>query len=372
MDPDQFDTDDIAVPRQPPGPNGQRAGWSLRSRRGVAPDVTPVSERLITVGRHRLRVRRSGAGSPLLLLNGMGMSSAAWIPLERHLGGFDRIRIGLPGAGGMLARQPLLTMRNFASLVGNLFDQLDIERADVLGLSFGGMVAQQLAHDMPAQIRSLVLVSTSCGLGGEPSNPASWWNAMLADAWLTPYAWSPFGLAHRWSQLMMREFGAGWATGPRLKGFLEQTVAAAPWSSLPWLPQVTQQTLVIGGTADALVPFANASILASRIPRAQTYTVYGGGHLCSSGSGRRGGSGNRSLPALARADSDRRGFAARLTAVGKLQRHEVGGSEFDVTTVWCLRTGFPHTFGRGDRIPLTRAIGDWHVDVAGAGCPEAG
>ena len=48
----------------------------------------------------------------------MGMSSAAWLPLERHLGGFDRIRIGLPGAGGMLARQPLLTMLNFASLAG--------------------------------------------------------------------------------------------------------------------------------------------------------------------------------------------------------------------------------------------------------------
>ena len=169
MDPDQFDTDDIAVPRQPSGPNRRRAGRSSRSHRGVAPDVTPVSERLIKVGRHHLRVRRSGAGPPLLLLNGMGMSSAAWLPLERHLGGFDRIRIGLPGAGGMLARQPLLTMRNFASLAGSLFDQLAIERADVLGLSFGGMVAQQLAHDMPAQIRNLVLVSTSCGREGIPA-----------------------------------------------------------------------------------------------------------------------------------------------------------------------------------------------------------
>ena len=208
------------------------------------------------------------------------MSSGAWQPLERHLSGFERIKIGLPGAGGMLARHPLLTMRNFASLAGGLFDQLAIERADVLGLSFGGMVVQQLAHDMPAQIRSLILVSTSCGLGGEPSNPASWWNAMLADAWPAPFAWSPYELAHRWSQVMIREFGAGWATGPRLKGFVEQTVAATPWSSLAWLPQLTQQTLVIAGTADALVPVGNASILASRIPRAQTYTVNGGGHLC--------------------------------------------------------------------------------------------
>ena len=103
---------------------------------------------------------------------------------------------------------------------------------------------------------------------------------MLADAWPVPFAWSPHELAHRWAQVMMREFGAGWATGRRLKGFVEQVVAATPWSSLPWLPQLTQQTLVIAGTADALVPVGNASILASRIPRAQTYTVNGGGHLC--------------------------------------------------------------------------------------------
>jgi pimeloyl-ACP methyl ester carboxylesterase len=208
------------------------------------------------------------------------MSSASWLPLERHLGGFDRIRIGLPGAGGILARQPLLTMRNFAGLAGSVFDQLGIERADVLGLSFGGMVAQQLAYDMPDQIRGLVLVSTSCGLGAEPSNPASWWNAMLTDDWATPAGWTPYGLFTRWSAVMMREFGAGWATGARVKGFVEQIVAAAPWSSLPWLPHLTQETLVIAGTADALVPFSNASVLASRIPRAQTYTVHDGGHLC--------------------------------------------------------------------------------------------
>jgi poly(3-hydroxyoctanoate) depolymerase len=224
--------------------------------------VTPMSEQLIKVGQHYLRVRRSGVGSPLLLLTGINMSSASWLPLERRLGGFDRIRIGLPGVGGPLARQPLLTMRSFASLAGSVFEQLGIQRADVLGLSFGGMVAQQLAYDMPAEIRGLVLVSTSCGLGAVPSNPASWWNAMLTDDWVTPAAWSPYGLFTRWSAVMLREFGAGWATGPRVKGIVEQIVAAAAWSSLPWLPQLTQETLVITGTADALVPFSNTSILA--------------------------------------------------------------------------------------------------------------
>jgi pimeloyl-ACP methyl ester carboxylesterase len=57
-------------------------------------------------------------------------------------------------------------------------------------------------------------------------------------------------------------------------------VASSLWSSMAWLPQLVQETLVITGTADALVPSANASILASRMPRAQIYRVHGGGHLC--------------------------------------------------------------------------------------------
>ena len=190
-----------------------------RSALGAALDVTMESERLIRVEGRQLRVRRSGTGPPILLLNGMGMSLSTWAPLDRHLDGFDRIRVGTPGTGGILARQPVLTMRNFAALLGDLLDQLAIERADVLGLSFGGMVAQQFAHDMPNRVRRLVLASTSCGLGGAPSNPASWWNAMLTDMWPTPSGWGPRWLARQWSQLMLREFGDRWASGPRLSGF---------------------------------------------------------------------------------------------------------------------------------------------------------
>ena len=247
---------------------------------GAALDVTMESEHVLRVDGCQLRIRRSGTGPPILLLNGMGMSLSTWAPLDRHLDGFDCIRVGTPGTGGILARQRVLTMRNYAALVGHLLDQLAIERADVLGLSFGGMVAQQFAHDMPTRVRRLVLASTSCGLGGAPSNPASWWNAMLADVWTTPSGWSPRSLATQWSHLMLREFGARWANGPRLSGFAEQIAAASLWSSVAWLPQLTHQTLVVTGTADALVPSANASILASRMPRARIYRVHGGGHLC--------------------------------------------------------------------------------------------
>ena len=90
----------------------------------------------------------------------------------------------------------------------------------------------------------------------------------------------PQRLARRWSRVIQRELGAGWTTGPRLGGLAEQIAAASLWSSLGWLPRLTQETLVITGTADALVPAANASILASRMPRAQIHRVHGGGHLC--------------------------------------------------------------------------------------------
>jgi pimeloyl-ACP methyl ester carboxylesterase len=210
----------------------------------------------------------------------MGMSLAAWRPFLRHLRGFECIEVAVPGSAATVARQPVLTMPKFAALARGLLDRLDIARADVLGLSFGGLVAQQLAYDAPTRVRGLVLVSTSCGLGGVPSNPASWWNAMLSGVWPPSARQGPQRLARRWSRVIQRELHAGWTTSPRLGGLAEQIAAASLWSSLGWLPRLTQETLVITGTADALVPAANASILASRMPRAQIHRVPGGGHLC--------------------------------------------------------------------------------------------
>ena len=130
--------------------------------------MTTKSERLVRVEGRRLLVRRSGTGPPILLLTGMGMSLATWTALLRHLHGFECIEVAMPGSGGIVARQPVLTMPRFAALARQLLDRLDIARADVLGLSFGGLVAQQLARDAPTRVRGLVLVSTSCGLGGVP------------------------------------------------------------------------------------------------------------------------------------------------------------------------------------------------------------
>jgi poly(3-hydroxyoctanoate) depolymerase len=237
------------------------------------------SERHICVGGRRLRVRRSGTGPPILLLNGIGMSPATWLPLERCFDGFECIGVSIPGSRDGIAAHPVLSMRKFAALTGDLLDELGIGHADVLGFSFGGMIAQQLAYDAPERVRSLILVSTSCGLGGTPSNPLSWWNAMLGDVSSSSVN-GPQWLARQWFSVMRRELGVGWTNSLRLSPFAQQLAAASLWSSLRWLPRLTHEALVITGTADALVPPENGNILASRMPRAQLYRVRGGGHLC--------------------------------------------------------------------------------------------
>ena len=163
-------------------------------------------------------------------------------------------------------------------------DRLDIARADVLGLSFGGLVAQQLAYDAPTRVRGLVLVSTTCGLGGVPTNPASWWTAMLSGVWPAAGAPGSRQLARRWSRVIQRELARRMdhrSAAGRIGRADRRRITVVQFG----LVTATNSggTLVITGTAeDAVGATANASILllASRMPRAQLHRVHGGGRMC--------------------------------------------------------------------------------------------
>ena len=270
------------------------------------------SERLIAVGGRKLWVRRSGTGPPILLLTGMGMSLAAWTPFLRHLRGFECIEVAVPGSAGTVARQPVLTMPKFAALARGLLDRLDIARADVLGLSFGGLVAQQLAYDAPTRVRGLVLVSTSCGLGGVPSNPASWWTAMLSGVWPAsgaqgPPAGAPMvaGDPARTPRRMDNRSAAGRiGRADRRRITVVQFGLVAATNSGDAGDHRHRGR--VGARRECEHPgVQNASSPASPCPRGRTHVLVGSG----------GGGGPRRLrlPALARAYSDQRGHRARLT-----------------------------------------------------------
>ena len=119
----------------------------------------------VDAGGSELYCERAGSGEPLLLIQGMSATHRAWgrdflAPLEESFECivFDNRGMGLSGE----ARMPFSTA-DMAGDVAALLDALEIERAHVLGISMGGMIAQELALAHPERVRSLSLGATYCG-----------------------------------------------------------------------------------------------------------------------------------------------------------------------------------------------------------------
>jgi poly(3-hydroxyoctanoate) depolymerase len=239
----------------------------------------------VTAAGLRLRVGRHGAGPPLLLITGIGAHLDMWAPFARHAGERELIAFDPPGAGlSQRPRRPL-RMSGLAAVVTELLDALGLERVDVLGYSFGGGLAQELAHRAPERVRRLVLCATAPGIGGRPpkpmaalmlATPARYYHPRLLELSLAHIAG---GRTAREPGVLAGHAGERLLHPPSLLGYAYQLYAAAGWSSLPWLHHVSQPTLVVSGEDDPSVPLRNGRLLASRLPDARLHVVRGGGHL---------------------------------------------------------------------------------------------
>ena len=137
---------------------------------------SPTSQRdvsFVRVGALRLRISRQGQGPPLLLLGGLGNSLGVWDNLVAELPDFETIAVDAPGTGFSSTPALPLSMAELAEVYANLVRSLQLEKVSVLGLSFGGAVAQQLAYQSPELVRGLVLCGTGPGIGGLPGAPAA-------------------------------------------------------------------------------------------------------------------------------------------------------------------------------------------------------
>lgn len=240
---------------------------------------------MVDVEGHRLRVSVAGSGRPLLLLNGFGVSVELWNPLREALHGVRTIAFDPPGVGESPIPRLPVSIRSLAHLATRLLDELGEDAADVLGVSMGGAVAQELAHRAPARVRRLVLCATSCGLGSVPGHPLAL--ALLVNP-MRNYSsrYARWAAPHMLGGRLRSSPGAA-ATyvalrnsrPPELLGFVWQMLGTAGWSSLPWLHSLRMPVLVVAGDDDPIVPLPNARLLASRIPDARLHVVRGGGHL---------------------------------------------------------------------------------------------
>lgn len=240
---------------------------------------------LPAVGRLTLRVSRRGTGAPVLLIMGLGGGLDMWRPLVDELDGFETIAVDPPGVGGSTTPFRPLSMTELSDVYAGLVRALGLDALHVIGFSFGGAVAQQLARSHPAVVRSVVLAATGPGLGGVPGQPMAlaelgtpWrYYSPRRFRWIAPTVYGgrlardPFALAGHEEERMH--------AAPSFIGYIWQLAALATWSSLPWLQRIAAPTLVLTGDEDPLFPLQNAHILARGIPGAQLEVISGGGHL---------------------------------------------------------------------------------------------
>jgi poly(3-hydroxyalkanoate) depolymerase len=249
--------------------------------------------RTVAVGPQRLRVAirpgTNGVGSasrpPLLLINGIGARLEALEPFAAAVDpAVEVIRFDPPGVGGSPLPPGPYRFTGLCRLIAGLLTELGHDQADVLGISWGGAVAQHFAAFQRARCRRLVLAATAAGAPMVLARPSVLAHLVtprryLDRAYLERVAGDLYGGSAR----------TDWATAstalhqgeelPRSsRGYLYQLAAVAGWTAVPFLPWLRQPVLILAGDDDPIIPLANARLM-HRLVRDSRLHVYQGGHL---------------------------------------------------------------------------------------------
>lgn len=242
---------------------------------------TEVQHEQIHLRGLNLHVQLSGEGPPLLLYSGIFADVHLWEGLLPYLQGFRTIAFDPPGVGKSQLPKIPMNMFTLAELGTMVLDLLEVPKAHVLGASFGGAVAQQMAFLHPSRVDKLVLVSTSYGGFALPGSPKAFYH------FCNPNSYRP-GMAEKTAGPM---FGGRLREEPELINTLHMSkpqslrhaffryVPLWGWTSLPWLWALKQPTLVVAGDDDPVTPLTNHKIIGRMIPNSRLHVVPGGGHL---------------------------------------------------------------------------------------------
>jgi poly(3-hydroxyoctanoate) depolymerase len=268
--------------------SAQRAG--IDSGEATPPaDVgsTPVPrDRVVSIPGMRLFVREWGEGAPVLLINGLGANVDMWGPAQEQLARTARtIAFDAPGMGRSRTSPVVLPHPALAAMICRLLDALEVDWCDVVGYSFGGTVAQQLARQAPDRVRRVALVGTSCGWGSVPataramaliSTPLRYYSRQVLEQ--TNHLLDSES-SDRESETWRSQAEARLRYPPSLTGYSQQLIAGATWSSLHWVSTLRAPTLVLAGGQDQIVPPAQGALLSHLLFDSRLHLVPDEGHL---------------------------------------------------------------------------------------------
>jgi 3-oxoadipate enol-lactonase len=230
----------------------------------------------------------TGSGPALLLIMGLGLSGGAWwrsVPALAER--FRVITYDNRGTGRSTALTYPYTTEAMADDALAVLESAGVERAHVYGMSLGGMVAQQLALRHPKHVRGLVLGATQPGgrraAVAEPEVMSFFQrrSELPSDesAWASvPYNYSPKG-RDRYAARVAEDIARRLANPFDEHAYRAQMCAATLHNCYGRLARLEQPTLVVHGTADRVIPFGNAELMAERIPGARLRPLRDCGHL---------------------------------------------------------------------------------------------
>lgn len=220
---------------------------------------------------------------PILFFNGIGANIEALAPFCEEMSERAFIMFDMPGIGE--SPDPLVPYNPFTIswAASELLTKLGVDQVDVMGISWGGGIAQHFAMQHPNRTRRVILIATSAGMLMVPGSPK---------------ALSKMANPRRYidTEFMLKNFetlygeGLGKMAGkkghmsrlkpPSPRGYMYQLLCMLGWTSAPALPfLLKKETLIMMGDDDAIVPLINGKFLDFLIPNAELKILHGGGHL---------------------------------------------------------------------------------------------
>lgn len=242
------------------------------------------------VGEIELSYERAGSGPPLLLIMGMSGTFDHWHTdflgdLRRE---FDTIVYDHRGVGSSSRLEGEgLTIAQLAQDAAGLLGALELDSAHVVGISMGGMVAQELALSHPEHIRTLTLGCTYCGGEGSALTTEDVIRRLgegmmsgdreraVRTAWEVNV--SPSFAADDEAYARFEEIGLRRAVP--VETIMAQMRAITAHDTSARLPELKPPTLVMHGTLDEMLPVQNGRMIAGLIPGSRLEVFDGVGHL---------------------------------------------------------------------------------------------
>jgi len=221
---------------------------------------------------------------PILFFNGIGANIEAVAPLTEALPERGFIMFDMPGVGE--SPDPIVPYNPFTMswTAAELLGRHGIEHVDVMGVSWGGAMAQHFALQHPARTRRLILIATTPGMAMVPGNPAAFTKMANPRRYIDPdfmneHFATLYGGVDADGAAHQKDSHIGRLKPPSPRGYFYQLLCMLGWTSLPALPFLSKETLIMMGEDDQIVRPINGKILASMMPNATLQMFEGGGHL---------------------------------------------------------------------------------------------